>query len=1116
MNSPFKFLNAYDKEDRDIFFGRAGEIELLYETTFKTDLMLVYGQSGTGKTSLIQCGLANRFRDTDWFDLRIRRWGDINESLYRKIREKAQTPIDDGASVSEAIQSLYLDYLKPVYLIFDQFEELFILGGKEEQREFFKTMGQLLDLSGGAGHTRVSCKIIFVMREEYIAWLYDFERAVPRLFEHRIRVEPMNLSNVEAVIRGSAEAFGIGMEEADTTVQQIILNNKDRKGTIHLPYLQVYLDRLFHEAEVSEEPVVFTPDLVSRVGQIENAMAVFLAEQTVRIQDRLREEFPEAPEKVVWQVLDQFVTLDGTNSPMSKENLYSRLHQPQEVIDYILGQLEKSRILHVSEQDRTYEIAHDALAVCIDDKRTAEEKIFLKVEKLAQDRFSSYKATESLLTEGELDYISPHEDKLKERLDTTVFSFVEKSKRVVARHRTRLLLITITLAVIFAALAVVAGLKWRQADREKKAANASWHEAKALSVAHENPTLALRFAEKALKIEEHETLNLASRKLYFENSFYKVIARQDNAITSAALSPDGKRILTGSRDGIARLWNADGTPYRELPIGGGIEITSVAFSPDGNYMLIGSKDKHVRVYDNKGAHITGFSHEDAVTSVAFSPDSQYILTGSDDKTAVLWDVNVDKVVSVSHDLEVTSVAFFPGGEWFVTGSRDKSARVWDLKGTPVHRFIHEYTVTCVAVSRDGRFILTGSDDNIARLWDLEKEKVEQVFSHDGSIEFVGFSPDNKHILTGSEDKTARFWNYQGTQLYVLKGHKERVSSVLYGQEGNYIVTVSLDKTMRKWHLHRTLKSVFKHPHGIECLAYSPDGKYIFTGSFDHWGRLWDTDGTRLHRFRHRGVVEAVVFMPGGQRILTASADNYVRLWSLKGTLLNRKKLDDVIESLDVSPDGSYFLTGNYNGFARLFKIENQPPWGIEEEWRDQYEGAIEAARFSPQGDSFFVGVNDGLGYLLDMEGNSKESFSNDSGIESAVFSPQGDKIFIGYSNDTACLWNIDGSVKKKGFRHSGIVESVAFSPDGKWVLTGSKDKTACLWDLDGNLLNLYKHMREVESVAFSPYGGFVLTGSRDKTARLWLTSPMPFETFLKSVLCENFSDEELEKLSGEL
>ena len=49
MNSPFKFLDSYTKEDKDIFFGREQEIEELYQKVFENKTLLVYGVSGIGK-----------------------------------------------------------------------------------------------------------------------------------------------------------------------------------------------------------------------------------------------------------------------------------------------------------------------------------------------------------------------------------------------------------------------------------------------------------------------------------------------------------------------------------------------------------------------------------------------------------------------------------------------------------------------------------------------------------------------------------------------------------------------------------------------------------------------------------------------------------------------------------------------------------------------------------------------------------------------------------------------------------------------------------------------------------------------------------------------------------
>lgn len=146
MKSPFKFLDAYTKEDRDIFFGREKEIEELYHRVFDSRIMLVYGESGTGKSSLVQCGLANKFRDTDWLPLMIRRGDNLPDSIARVVKTTAITPLEyellTTAMFKKAIRSLYIDYYKPIFFIFDQFEELFIFGTKEEKQSLVHLIEQ--------------------------------------------------------------------------------------------------------------------------------------------------------------------------------------------------------------------------------------------------------------------------------------------------------------------------------------------------------------------------------------------------------------------------------------------------------------------------------------------------------------------------------------------------------------------------------------------------------------------------------------------------------------------------------------------------------------------------------------------------------------------------------------------------------------------------------------------------------------------------------------------------------------------------------------------------------------------------------------------------------------
>ena len=109
---PFKFLDAYTKEDSDIFFGREEEIAYLYEMVFQTDLLLIYGASGTGKTSLIQCGLASKFQSHDWLALYIRRGSNLLESFQKVLQDAGGSPEEQTDDNREESVIIYINAFK--------------------------------------------------------------------------------------------------------------------------------------------------------------------------------------------------------------------------------------------------------------------------------------------------------------------------------------------------------------------------------------------------------------------------------------------------------------------------------------------------------------------------------------------------------------------------------------------------------------------------------------------------------------------------------------------------------------------------------------------------------------------------------------------------------------------------------------------------------------------------------------------------------------------------------------------------------------------------------------------------------------------------------------------
>lgn len=344
IKSPFKFLDAYTKEDKDIFFGREVETDELYDRIFETNLVLLYGASGTGKTSLILCGLGNCFASSDWMPLFVRRGDHLIHALNQEIYEYSVKKLDVGLPLKKRIRSLYLDYFKPIYLIFDQFEELFILGSKEEQQEFFQLVKEVLDES-------LQCKILISMREEYIAYLSDFEKEIPEIFDNRQRIEKMSATMIREVIGSTADAFDIQVNERDRTIDMIIENLRDKRHGIDLANLQVYLDRLYRQDVArrnDSDRIIFDPVLVEMTGELEDVLAAFLDEQLNVIEAELAEKGVKR-KGIPMDVLFTLVTDNGTKQSMKidliKESLFNRKKIEAEYVDFCIERFKQMRIL---------------------------------------------------------------------------------------------------------------------------------------------------------------------------------------------------------------------------------------------------------------------------------------------------------------------------------------------------------------------------------------------------------------------------------------------------------------------------------------------------------------------------------------------------------------------------------------------------------------------------------------------------------------------------------------------------------------------------------------------------------------------------------------------------
>jgi len=289
-------------------------------------------------------------------------------------------------------------------------------------------------------------------------------------------------------------------------------------------------------------------------------------------------------------------------------------------------------------------------------------------------------------------------------------------------------------------------------------------------------------------------------------------------VNCAAFLPDGRRILTASgglrvhkhlkedADRCMRLW--DPVTGQTLQHFAGLTFIAncLAITPDGSRVLVGSRDGDVYLWDvDTGKIVRRFeSAMKMVTSLAVSPDGKNALSGSDDKYLRLWDMSTGRRTNSlrGHNKGITCVLYSQDGRFALTGSMDRSIKLWDIQNARVIRSFegHSKPVLSLALSPDRRFLLSGSSGSTIRMWDADRGKIVRRFEgHTDQVHSLVISPNGKLALSGSTDGTARLWDIEGgQQIRCYTGHTDEVRAVLFSPDGTLALTASRDTTVRLW------------------------------------------------------------------------------------------------------------------------------------------------------------------------------------------------------------------------------------------------------------------------------------------------------------------------------
>lgn len=177
-----------------------------------------------------------------------------------------------------------------------------------------------------------------------------------------------------------------------------------------------------------------------------------------------------------------------------------------------------------------------------------------------------------------------------------------------------------------------------------------------------------------------------NKKEFAVRKYLKVSSQSARCI---AVNPQTREMAVGYSDNIIRVFDIDNIELRYTLASHENSVFSVQYSPDGKYLLSGSRDAHLKIWKvlegyNLDKDIV--AHLFAINHIEYSPDSLFFATCSMDKSIKIWDATsfrllkvIDRARHAGHATSINKLLWTNFNNQLISASDDKRISVWDIK-----------------------------------------------------------------------------------------------------------------------------------------------------------------------------------------------------------------------------------------------------------------------------------------------------------------------------------------------------------------------------------------------------------------------------------------------------
>jgi WD40 repeat protein len=346
-------------------------------------------------------------------------------------------------------------------------------------------------------------------------------------------------------------------------------------------------------------------------------------------------------------------------------------------------------------------------------------------------------------------------------------------------------------------------------------------------------------------------------------------------VTKVRFAVDDRWIITASNDRAARMWDAKGQLMATFEHGD--VVASVEVSHDGTTIVTGCRDGTARIWDlTLGSSRYTSDLLAPVRAIAISRDGR-IAGGADDSRIWLWRPGDLMKPLKAHLGSVYAVAFSRDGTELVSGGDDESVFVWRSEAPDKPRLAIPVTskVTAVAFGPDGE-VIAGDEVGTLSIWSPAGAPIARV-PVGAQISSIAVDPRTGAIVTASS-RGVDVWSTAGRPLS-HQATPADVRALAFDRGGEILAIAGAYDTVIVRFDGRTLAPVLTldGPTGeVAAVALAPDASIVFTGGVDGIVRVWDATKGKLLATRDTGEAIKALALSGTELLWTGNADGIAR------------------------------------------------------------------------------------------------------------------------------------------------------------------------------------------------------------------------------------------------